>query len=59
MHMVRELKTGHRVILKAVLLPKPIGSGPLYAAPTARWEENLTRCKAFRMGSRPTEMSPA
>jgi len=58
-HMVRELKTGHRVILKAVLLPKPIGSGPLYAAPTARWKENLTRCKAFRMGSRPTEMSPA
>ena len=57
--MVRELKTGHRVILKAVLLPKPIGSGPLYAAPTARWKENLTRCKAFRMGSRPTEMSPA
>ena len=60
--MVRELKFGHRVILKAVLLPKPIGnseSGDGYAAPTSRWDENIARCKGFGTHMRTPDMSQA
>ena len=47
--MVRELNKGHRVILKAVLLPRPIGNSDSHARPTDRWEENLSRCEGLGM----------
>ena len=58
-HMVRELTSGHRVILKAVLLPKPLGTGDSYSTPTARWEENLVRCESFGKEEAAAKMMPA